>query len=121
MNSENSRESMQAIKEELDQLNVEEVFTFLEENEQLSKGSNYIGSIFVLHRKIDKITGKYKASLYALGNQQQNSSFRDIKYRTVCSNSVKLLLALKTKPRAKAMVIDLKGAHHVQNHQKLIC
>ncbi len=70
--------------------------------------------MFVLQRKRDKITGyitKYKARLCALGNQQKNSSFVDIKSRTVRSNSVKMLLALKEKTRAKAMVIDIKGAY----------
>jgi hypothetical protein len=113
MKSDNAKEWLAAIEDEMDQMKSEEVFTSVQYDD-LPQGANIVGSMFVLQRKRDKITGeitKYKARLCALGNQQKHSSFVDIKSQTVRSNSVKLLLALKAKTQAKAMVIDIKGAY----------
>ena len=113
MQSENAKEWLAAIQEEMDQMNSEEVFSYVQYDD-IPTGANIIGSMFVLQRKRDKITGditKYKARLCALGNQQKQSSFVDIKSQTVRSNSVKMLLAIKAKTQAKAMVIDIKGAY----------
>ena len=113
MKSANSDEWLAAIQEEMDQMDSEEVYTYVKYDD-LPSGANVIGSMFVLQRKRDKITGaitKYKARLCALGNQQKKSSFVDTKSQTVRSNSVKMLLTLKAKTKANAMVIDIKGAY----------
>ena len=80
---------------------------------QLPADANVVGSMWVLQIKRDKKTGaidEYKARLVALGNNQSNSSYKDIKSGTARNASVKLLIAIAAKTGAHSMVLDVKGA-----------
>ena len=103
-----------AINEELNQLLDDEVFVEEYYNfKNLPKDANVVGSMFVLQRKRDKISGmieRYKARLVALGNQQKENSYSDIKSKTAQAAIVKLLVAIQAKTGAKANVLDVKGA-----------
>ena len=81
---------------------------------ELEKDSNLIGSMFVCQIKRNKKTGqieKYKVRLVALGNQQKRRSYEDIKSSNARLESVKLMMALKTKLGARHFTIDVKGAY----------
>ena len=76
--------------------------------------ANLVGSMIVLQIKRDPKTGeidKYKARLVALGNQQSEDSYQDIKSGTARSASVKLLASIQAKTGAFSMVLDIKGAY----------
>lgn len=104
-----------AIKEEMDQMYEEKVFDeSIYDYKNLPKSSNVVGSMFVLNIKRDKATGridKYKARLVALGNQQNSTSYDQVKSNTARGSSVKLLIALQAKLNAYSMVLDVKGAY----------
>ena len=100
-----------AINEEYKQMYDEGVFLNVK---TIERGANIVGSMFTLNIKRDKTTGeieKYKARLVALGNQQKPDSYKDINSKTVRSESVKTLLAIQAKTKAKSMVLDVKGAY----------
>ena len=76
--------------------------------------ANLVGSMWVLKIKRNRSTGaieQYKARLVALGNQQDESSYDQIKSNTVRTSSVKLLIAIQAITGALSMVLDVKGAY----------
>ena len=81
---------------------------------QLPKGANLIGTMWVLKIKRNSSTGeieKYKARLVALGNQQKDSSFDQIRSVTARGSTVKMIMAIQAKTGAHSMVLDVKGAY----------
>lgn len=101
-----------AIDAELKQMEDEGVFR-TGKRKKLPRDANVVGSMWVLQIKRDKSTGaidKYKARLVALGNQQKDTSYKDIKSSTVRTSNVKLLIAIQAKSKAMSMVLDVKGA-----------
>jgi hypothetical protein len=102
-----------AIQEEYDQMINDEVHgpAILG---QLPSGANLIGTMWVLKIKRNPSTGeieKYKARLVALGNQQKDSSFDQIKSITARGSTVKMLIAIQAKTKSSSMVLDVKGAY----------
>ena len=82
--------------------------------DKLPEGANLLGTMLVLTIKRNAVTGvidKYKARLVALGNQQDPTSYEDIKSGTARSASVKLLISIQAKTSATSMVLDVKGAY----------
>jgi len=103
----------QAISEELQQMEDEDVFEYVSKGD-IPYDANIIGSMFTLTIKRNPNTGqidKYKARLVALGNHQSPESYSKIKSMTARSASVKLLIALQAKTGAQSMVLDVKGAY----------
>jgi len=104
----------EAIDKEYQQLFEEGVF---EEclSEQVPRNAKVIGSMMVLTIKRDPTKSgqidKYKARLVALGNQQHESTYDDIKSGTARSASVKLLIALQAILGSYSVVMDVKGAY----------
>jgi len=81
---------------------------------ELPKDANLLGTMFTLTVKRNPSTGaieKYKARLVALGNQQHESSYDQIKSLTARGSSVKLLIAIQAATNAHSMVLDVKGAY----------
>ena len=81
---------------------------------QLPSNANLIGTMWVLKIKRNSSTGeieKYKARLVALGNQQKESSFDQIKSITARGSTVKMIMAIQAKTGAMSMVLDVKGAY----------
>ena len=107
----------EAKREEDGQMLEKGVFT--EDNHQYSdidknKDTHVVGSMYVCQIKRNKKTGvieKYKVRLVALGNQQKKGSYDDIKSSNARLESVKLMMALKVKTRARHFTIDVKGAY----------
>ena len=82
--------------------------------DNLPQGANLLGTMLVLTIKRNAVTGeidKYKARLVALGNQQDPTSYEDIKSGTARSASVKMLISIQAKTSATSMVLDVKGAY----------
>ena len=80
----------------------------------LPPGANLIGTMWVLKIKRNRSTGaieQYKARLVALGNQQDESSYDQIKSNTVRGSSVKMIMSIQAITGAFAMVLDVKGAY----------
>ena len=91
---------------------------------ELEKDSNLIGSMFVCQIKRNKKTGqieKYKVRLVALGNQQKRRSYEDIKSSNARLESVKLMMALKTKLGARHFTIDVKVAYLNAENRRCGC
>ena len=101
-----------AINSEYAQMNDDEVYD-IHPGGRLPDGANLIGSMTILNIKRDTLNEgkilKYKARLVALGNQQQPSSYDNIKFGTARSASVKTLISLQAKTNAISMVMDVKG------------
>jgi hypothetical protein len=102
-----------AIQEEFDQMLSDEVHGPAIIG-QLPHGANLIGTMWVLKIKRNSSTGeieKYKARLVALGNQQKESSFDQIKSITARGSTVKMIMSIQAKTGAMSMVLDVKGAY----------
>ncbi len=101
-----------AIKAELDQLVQEGVFKVIPYSD-MKKGTKSIGSMMVLtvKRTPDGKVDKYKARLVALGNQQTRDQYDWIKSPTARSSTVKLLMSIQAKTKARSCVMDVKGAY----------
>ena len=75
--------------------------------------TTYLILFFTLYVKRNPTTGdidKYKAIVVALGNQQDSSSYQDIRSSAARGSSRKLLIALQAALRWESMVLDVKGA-----------
>ena len=105
----------EAIDLEYGQMTDDEVYELHTADRLLPPGANLIGSMIILEIKRNTATGeieKYKARLVALGNQQQPSSYDNIKSGTARSASVKMLISIQAKTLgAVSMVMDVKGAY----------
>ena len=103
----------EAIKVEMDQMLTDDVHGE-EIIGSLPPDANLVGSMWVLKIKRNRSTGaieQYKARLVALGNQQDESSYDQIKSNTVRTSSVKLLISIQAITGALSMVLDVKGAY----------
>jgi Reverse transcriptase (RNA-dependent DNA polymerase) len=104
----------EAIDKEYQQLFDEGVF---EEclSQDIPMGIPIIGSMMVLTVKRDPTKpgeiDKYKARLVALGNQQHESTYDNIKSGTARSASVKLLISIQAILGSHSIVMDVKGAY----------
>jgi hypothetical protein len=104
-----------AIEAEYQQMFDDNVYSKKSVNyKELPKDANLLETMFTLTVKRNPSTGaieKYKARLVALGNQQKESSYDEIKSLTARGSSVKLLIAIQAATNAKSMVLDVKGAY----------
>ena len=104
-----------AIQAEYQQMFDDEVYTKKSvKYKELPKDANLLGTMFTLTVKRNPSTGaieKYKARLVALGNQQKESSYDQIKSLTARGSSVKMLIAIQAATNAYSMVLDVKRAY----------
>ncbi|MFZ7115272.1 MAG: reverse transcriptase domain-containing protein [Bacteroidota bacterium] len=109
---EDRKEFYDAIDTETKQLESEGVFEYMDKKQKYS--GKIIGSMWVLQVKRSPETGeivKYKARLVALGNQQTEDSYSQIRSPTARSSTVKLLVAIQAKLNAYSCTMDVKGAY----------
>ncbi len=101
-----------AMDDELKQLRADHVYDEVQLN-HIEKGIIPIGTMWVLtvKRNTDGTIDKYKARLVALGNQQKEDQYDKIKSPTARSSTVKMLISIQAKTKAKSCVLDVKGAY----------
>ncbi len=101
-----------AMEAELKQLREDNVYEEVQLKE-IEKGITPIGTMWVLtvKRHTDGKIDKYKARLVALGNQQKEDQYDRIKSPTARSSTVKMLISIQAKTKAKSCVLDIKGAY----------
>ena len=105
-----------AVEQEYQQMLEEHVYDLLTDAEiqALPPDTHVIGSMMNLTVKRSEITGaidKYKGRLVALGNQQRQDQFDDVRSPTARSSTSKLLISIQAKLGSKSRVIDVKGAY----------
>ena len=120
INSNEKKEWLTAIKNELDNLYANKIMTF---TKRIPKNTNIISSkwVFTVKRDENNNITKYKARLVARGYKQQKGIDYDITYSpTLNTDSIKLIIALAAKFKWNIQQLDIKAAYLNANIDKTL-